>query len=256
MKKENLLCCDNLFKTPKNGKCNGKYCEACLEKHYTDNLEELKGLANWFCYSCRRVCTCARCRRERGEKNTSKANKRSPTHSTAICIQPSGKEQGKIQLFSLKEEPSGLPEFPLYTFSQASTQSSVGEDQMQGNEKNIVPKFTLSFEERLNLLQHPFENQLPSLQQNQESQKEKQKEGSKNERDYPQKNTNLDTCSKCVLLILSLENTLSAVRSEIEALTRMCKRRKTNHGEEDAKHQDEGNLKSNGAHQDEERSSK
>ena len=81
MKKDVLVCCDNYFKKPKNGKCNGKYCRTCLEKHYDLAIEQLKDLPEWICFSCRDVCSCASCRRERGEEVPLKSRKRKSTSS-------------------------------------------------------------------------------------------------------------------------------------------------------------------------------
>eukprot|EP01091_Cochliopodium_minus_P010585 TRINITY_DN2840_c0_g1_i1.p1 TRINITY_DN2840_c0_g1~~TRINITY_DN2840_c0_g1_i1.p1 ORF type:complete len:352 (+),score=71.86 TRINITY_DN2840_c0_g1_i1:82-1137(+) len=67
MKQTKLYSCVNLWKSKKENKCNGKYCGRCIEKHYNENMEELKNNSNWTCYSCQKVCVCAACKRKRGE---------------------------------------------------------------------------------------------------------------------------------------------------------------------------------------------
>ena len=60
-----MACIYRCFKA-KSQKCNRKFCDRCLEKHYNQDFQELKKLRNWVCYSCQMECVCAACKRERG----------------------------------------------------------------------------------------------------------------------------------------------------------------------------------------------
>ena len=68
MKKTQLVCCDNFFKKQKTDRCNGKYCESCVKRHYGTTIEELSEKKQWQCFKCQRNCLCANCKRERGEQ--------------------------------------------------------------------------------------------------------------------------------------------------------------------------------------------
>ena len=76
MKKPKILCCDRFFKTDKEERCNGKYCESCVRRHYSTTVDQLGMQEKWICFKCQGKCACANCRRERGEKIPVKKRRR------------------------------------------------------------------------------------------------------------------------------------------------------------------------------------
>jgi hypothetical protein len=52
------------------GTCSKKYCKGCLARHYNEELNE-EDKQTWICIYCRNSCTCASCRRKRGEEAAS-----------------------------------------------------------------------------------------------------------------------------------------------------------------------------------------
>ena len=72
MKQDKLLACVNFWKK-KKVKCNGKYCSKCIEKHYRTDLEfQKKTIGGWICFSCQGLCTCAVCKRKRGDGSSAR----------------------------------------------------------------------------------------------------------------------------------------------------------------------------------------
>jgi len=67
MKKSEVICCDNFFKKNKQGRCNGKYCDNCMQRHYQTCIDDLRDLKEWACFKCTEKCVCASCKRERGD---------------------------------------------------------------------------------------------------------------------------------------------------------------------------------------------
>lgn len=67
MKKPKIVCCDDFFKDNKHDRCNGKYCESCVRRHYGTTVDELGQLPEWKCFRCSGTCLCANCKRDRGE---------------------------------------------------------------------------------------------------------------------------------------------------------------------------------------------
>jgi len=67
MKKNEVICCDNFFKKNKQGRCNGKYCDNCMQRHYQTCIDDLRDLKEWACFKCTQKCVCASCKRERGD---------------------------------------------------------------------------------------------------------------------------------------------------------------------------------------------
>lgn len=54
-------CTGNLDKKKKN--CRKKYCEHCLKKFYKEDPVDIPDMKEWVCPSCRKLCSCAACRR-------------------------------------------------------------------------------------------------------------------------------------------------------------------------------------------------
>ena len=65
MRKQRVTACDNFFSTDKEVRCNGRYCDACVERHYQENPDSFSNLHSWICYRCTGRCTCAACKRRR-----------------------------------------------------------------------------------------------------------------------------------------------------------------------------------------------
>lgn len=62
-----LAYCANLFEKrtkPEKRRCRKKYCETCLLKFYNDSFEEIISKP-WICASCRGLCCCAACERNK-----------------------------------------------------------------------------------------------------------------------------------------------------------------------------------------------
>lgn len=65
MRKQRVTACDNFFSANKDVRCNGRYCDACIVRHYLENPESFSNLSSWICYRCTGRCTCAACKRRR-----------------------------------------------------------------------------------------------------------------------------------------------------------------------------------------------
>jgi len=93
MKKNEVICCDNFFKKNKQGRCNGKYCDNCMQRHYQTCIDDLRDLKEWACFKCMHKCVCASCKRERGDnvpvkKRRKRKNRGSEDSSEAIPSSP------------------------------------------------------------------------------------------------------------------------------------------------------------------------
>eukprot|EP01083_Nonionella_stella_P098566 277209_1 len=58
---DNLIFCTNIIEKS-NKSCRKKYCEHCLRKFYSEEVEK-DARHIWVCASCRKICCCAACRR-------------------------------------------------------------------------------------------------------------------------------------------------------------------------------------------------
>lgn len=115
MKKGIIVCCDNFFKRQKDERCNGKYCENCVARHYGVEVEELKDKKEWKCFKCEGTCVCASCKRERGENIPVKKRKRKDKSlSSSTIASPS-------QLISKKKKKTS--EFNPFTFTSEGPKS-------------------------------------------------------------------------------------------------------------------------------------
>ena len=94
MKKNDLAVCVNFFKRQKRGKCNGKYCDSCLAKHYHTNVEELGKQKQWLCFQCTQTCQCAQCKRNRGINIPVKKRKRKKSMVAKLFEEASKKTRG------------------------------------------------------------------------------------------------------------------------------------------------------------------
>lgn len=65
MRKQRVTACDNFFSTDKEVRCNGRYCDACIQRHYVEDANDFSDLEHWLCYRCTGRCTCAACKRRR-----------------------------------------------------------------------------------------------------------------------------------------------------------------------------------------------
>ena len=65
MRKQRVTACDNFFSSDKEVRCNGRYCDACIQRHYLEDPGEFSNLSSWICYRCTGRCTCAACKRRR-----------------------------------------------------------------------------------------------------------------------------------------------------------------------------------------------
>merc|ERR1711991_109063 len=65
MRKQRVTACDNFFSSDKEVRCNGRYCDACIQRHYLEDANEFSDLEHWLCYRCTSRCTCAACKRRR-----------------------------------------------------------------------------------------------------------------------------------------------------------------------------------------------
>ena len=54
-----ILLCDNFFKA--QDKCQGNYCEKCLNDFYGHSIEELEHSQVWRCFKCLDACCCSLC---------------------------------------------------------------------------------------------------------------------------------------------------------------------------------------------------
>ncbi len=60
---QDLIFCTHVV-DKKNKGCRKKYCEHCLKKFYHEDAGEIPDRNKWSCPSCRKLCTCAACRRK------------------------------------------------------------------------------------------------------------------------------------------------------------------------------------------------
>merc|ERR1711916_34031 len=65
MRKQRVTACDNFFSPDKEIRCNGRYCDACIQRHYGEDASRFVNLREWKCYRCTGRCTCAACKRRR-----------------------------------------------------------------------------------------------------------------------------------------------------------------------------------------------
>lgn len=65
MRKPRVTCCDNFFSAHRGTRCNGRFCDGCIVRHYGEDPEAFAELTNWVCYRCTGRCTCAACKRKR-----------------------------------------------------------------------------------------------------------------------------------------------------------------------------------------------
>ncbi len=65
MRKARVTACDNFFSTDKEKRCNGRYCDGCVQRHYLEDAAEFASLPHWICFRCTGRCTCAACKRRR-----------------------------------------------------------------------------------------------------------------------------------------------------------------------------------------------
>lgn len=65
MRKGKVTACDNFFSTDKEVRCNGRYCDACIQRHYQEDPTQFQFMKEWMCYRCTGRCTCAACKRRR-----------------------------------------------------------------------------------------------------------------------------------------------------------------------------------------------
>merc|ERR1711991_1209426 len=65
MRKQRVTACDNFFSSDKEVRCNGRYCDACILRHYAEDPLSFEHLVTWICYRCSGRCTCAACKRRR-----------------------------------------------------------------------------------------------------------------------------------------------------------------------------------------------
>ena len=86
MRKKELITCDNFYKENKRGKCNGKYCDSCLQRHYSTSVSILREEESWTCFECTKTCSCAGCRRLRGENVPVKKRKRRVPHKVPSSL--------------------------------------------------------------------------------------------------------------------------------------------------------------------------
>jgi hypothetical protein len=64
MRKPRVTCCDNFFIVQRGVRCNGRFCDGCVVRHYGEDPATLMR-PSWFCYRCDGRCSCAACRRKR-----------------------------------------------------------------------------------------------------------------------------------------------------------------------------------------------
>lgn len=111
------------------GRCSGKYCALCLERHYHLSIDLLRGLPKWVCLQCLGICSCAPCRRIRGEhvpvKKRARRKERNEVSNTKKLIHiveaPLRAAQEAVQEAALLS-PNLLPNFcvPDVTISPTS----------------------------------------------------------------------------------------------------------------------------------------
>lgn len=94
MRKARVTACDNFFSTDKEKRCNGRYCDGCIQRHYLEDATDFALLPQWICFRCTGRCTCAACKRRR--KGCAKEN-------DSFCVAKRRKEEKKRKnLFRLR----------------------------------------------------------------------------------------------------------------------------------------------------------
>jgi Zinc-finger domain of monoamine-oxidase A repressor R1 len=108
---DQLVFCCNMFNRRQKGKkraasgrekrsdCRKKYCDQCLMKFYreTPPLKRQHPSSNWPCPSCRGICRCAACRRQKERQRSRDALTMSPA-TTIACQLVFNKDISKLQL--------------------------------------------------------------------------------------------------------------------------------------------------------------
>jgi hypothetical protein len=62
-KHDDVVYCSRYFK----GSCSKKYCVGCIQRHYGEDITD-DNKESWVCLYCRNMCSCAFCRRRRGDE--------------------------------------------------------------------------------------------------------------------------------------------------------------------------------------------
>ena len=116
MKHEKIVVCDHFWDTDKSTKCNGRYCNNCIKRHYKEELGSLENLEQWICYKCSDVCVCAACRRlrngEEGEFALQQKGKRKRNKSKFV-EEEEEEEEEEDEDFNLTSNP-----FPDHRFER------------------------------------------------------------------------------------------------------------------------------------------
>lgn len=110
MKKPELITCNNFHKQSRKGKCNGKYCDSCLQRHYGTSVEQLRGEKEWTCFECLKTCACAGCRRDRGEDIPVKKRKKRSSVVSEMLHQKNTPARLKTQEGLEQKERCSSPE--------------------------------------------------------------------------------------------------------------------------------------------------
>lgn len=63
-KHDDVVYCSRYFK----GSCSKKYCVGCIQRHYGEDIND-DNKESWVCLYCRNLCSCAFCRRRRGDES-------------------------------------------------------------------------------------------------------------------------------------------------------------------------------------------
>eukprot|EP01129_Flabellula_baltica_P000150 TRINITY_DN1018_c0_g1_i1.p1 TRINITY_DN1018_c0_g1~~TRINITY_DN1018_c0_g1_i1.p1 ORF type:complete len:358 (-),score=51.65 TRINITY_DN1018_c0_g1_i1:122-1195(-) len=81
------------------GACTKKYCKGCIERHYMESADEIDE-NTWVCMFCRNICTCAFCRRKRGEGSSFISSKPAPdnrrVNSDPVAVVKTHKKREKL----------------------------------------------------------------------------------------------------------------------------------------------------------------
>ena len=162
--------------------CTTKYCDNCCGRHYGLSVKDLKTIQEWKCFKCTGHCSCAHCKRKRGENV------------------PVRKRRRKIQGQNPKQN---LPTAQSFSFQEAveySSQPFLHEQSREHSQSGILPPIN----EVLSAYHHPS----PVLPQ-------RSAEAWTPERNSPEKEQN---CSDCEELIHSLRSKARRLEEEIHFL--------------------------------------
>jgi len=99
-----LAYCANLFEKrtkPEKRRCRKKYCETCLLKFYNDSFEDIISKP-WICASCRGLCCCAACERN---KDKGKRYKRIHAHDHTNSLYDASRMGAGFGLFGQSSVP-------------------------------------------------------------------------------------------------------------------------------------------------------